>query len=329
MCGVWRASAAQKASPAAATMSGAKADDLMAKGRKKRDGFSFFGGGTTKFEDASEMFQQAGNFYKQAKMWKEAAEAYKEAADSQTRAGSQHEAATLLYSSASAYKQAGDAQQAADLLERVVAAYEDMGRFQMAAKHKKEQAEIYERYLPPPPFTDAADRLLGLTQPRRAPCIGSSSLAQRRGQPRKGHRGVREGGGHVHRREPEERRERVPGQGGAVPCAQRELFAGARASRSEEDGRLSRCTRALMRALHPGRAALFAGGGALPRRSSCTPSWAAARSTTRSRAGPLRSTSSRRACAISATRTLRARARHWTTLTRGTRRLAAPARPSF
>ena len=131
-------------------MSGAKADDLMAKGRKKRDGFSFFGGGTTKFEDASEMFQQAGNFYKQAKMWKEAAEAYKEAADSQTRAGSQHEAATLLYSSASAYKQAGDAQQAADLLERVVAAYEDMGRFQMAAKHKKEQAEIYERYLPPP-----------------------------------------------------------------------------------------------------------------------------------------------------------------------------------
>ena len=53
-----------------------KAVDLMAKGEKCLTKFSFFGGGSQKYEDAAECFQDAGKMFVLAKSFDEAGRAW-------------------------------------------------------------------------------------------------------------------------------------------------------------------------------------------------------------------------------------------------------------
>ncbi|KAH8045467.1 hypothetical protein JL720_16669 [Aureococcus anophagefferens] len=67
----------------------------MAKGEKALTKFSFFGGGTAKFEDAAECFNDAGKQFVMGKAYGEGASAYRRAADCHLKAKSEFDAAEL------------------------------------------------------------------------------------------------------------------------------------------------------------------------------------------------------------------------------------------
>ncbi|KAH8044893.1 hypothetical protein JL720_16918 [Aureococcus anophagefferens] len=71
-----------------------KAQELMAKGEKALTKFSFFGGGTAKFEDAAECFNDAGKQFVMGKAYGEGASAYRRAADCHLKAKSEFDAAS-------------------------------------------------------------------------------------------------------------------------------------------------------------------------------------------------------------------------------------------
>lgn len=111
----------------------------------------FFGalfGGSSKSEEACEMYVRAANMFKMAKKWTLAANAFCEAAQLHLKSGSRHDAATAYVDAGNCYKKV-DANEAISVLSKAVEIYTDMGRFTIAAKHHITIAEIYE--------TDAVD----------------------------------------------------------------------------------------------------------------------------------------------------------------------------
>jgi alpha-soluble NSF attachment protein len=124
--------------------SDAKAAEYMAQGQKALKKTSFFSfGGSQKFEDASDLFEKAGNQYKIAKKWQEAADAYVKCADCQMKLKESSRAAQF-------YQQAADALQkvnptdAIEYFRTAISMLCDAGRFSNAAKLQKQIAEIYE-----------------------------------------------------------------------------------------------------------------------------------------------------------------------------------------
>lgn len=114
--------------------------------RKLRSAQGFFGslfGGSTKVEDACELYHRAANAFKMAKKWTAAASAYCEAAELHIKSGSRHDAASAFIDAGNCYKKT-DPQEAVSCLMKAVELYTDMGRFTMAAKHLIAIAEIYE-----------------------------------------------------------------------------------------------------------------------------------------------------------------------------------------
>lgn len=114
--------------------------------RKLKSSQGFFGalfGGSSKMEDACELYQRAANAFKMAKKWNAAANAYCEAAQLHIKSGSRHDAATSFVDAGNCYKKT-DPQEAVSCLMKAVEVYTDMGRFTIAAKHLISIAEIYE-----------------------------------------------------------------------------------------------------------------------------------------------------------------------------------------
>lgn len=127
-----------------------KATELIAQAEKKMkstQGFlgSFFGG-STKVEEAAELYVRAANSFKMAKQWKAAGDAFCEAAALQQRMDSKHEAGSRFVDAGTCYKKA-DPNQAVNSITRGIEIYTDMGRFSIAAKHHITIAEIYETEL--------------------------------------------------------------------------------------------------------------------------------------------------------------------------------------
>jgi len=117
--------------------------------RKLKSSKSFFGsifGGSSKVEEAAELFIRAANSFKMAKKWPAAGECFCRSAKLQLELGSKHEAATHYVDAGGAYKKA-DPQEAVNCLSKAVEIYTDMGRFTIAAKHHVAIAEIYESEL--------------------------------------------------------------------------------------------------------------------------------------------------------------------------------------
>ncbi|XP_043975415.1 N-ethylmaleimide-sensitive factor attachment protein, alpha b isoform X1 [Gambusia affinis] len=149
---------------------------LMAEAEKKlKSSQSFFGalfGGSSKSEEACDMYVRAANMYKMAKNWcgkkadlsssfttvfmitvltpnhllSAAGNAFSKAAHLHLQMQSKHDAATNLIDAGNSFKKA-DPQEAINCLNRAIEIYTDMGRFTIAAKHHISIAEIYETEL--------------------------------------------------------------------------------------------------------------------------------------------------------------------------------------
>ncbi|XP_070761487.1 N-ethylmaleimide-sensitive factor attachment protein, alpha b isoform X1 [Enoplosus armatus] len=137
---------------------------LVAEAEKKmKSSQSFFGamfGGSSKMEEACDMYVRAANMYKMAKNWSvktvnsltcniffsAAGNAFSQAARLHLQMQSKHDAATNFIDAGNAFKKA-DPQEAINCLNRAIEIYTDMGRFTIAAKHHITIAEIYETEL--------------------------------------------------------------------------------------------------------------------------------------------------------------------------------------
>uniref|UniRef100_A0A4W3GT12 N-ethylmaleimide-sensitive factor attachment protein, alpha b n=1 Tax=Callorhinchus milii TaxID=7868 RepID=A0A4W3GT12_CALMI len=102
--------------------------------------------GSSKVEEACEMYCRAGNMFKMAKNWSAAGNAFCQAARLHLQLQSKHDAATNFVDAGNAFKKS-DPQEAINCLNRAIEIYTDMGRFTIAAKHHISIAEIYETEL--------------------------------------------------------------------------------------------------------------------------------------------------------------------------------------
>lgn len=123
----------------------AKAADYYAQAQKalKKTSFFSFGSGSQKFEDASDLFEKAGNQYKVARKWQEAADAYAKCAECQMKLKESSRAAQF-------YQNAGEAMSkvnphdSVEYFKTAIAMLCDAGRFSNAAKLQKQIAEVFE-----------------------------------------------------------------------------------------------------------------------------------------------------------------------------------------
>ncbi|KAG0556996.1 hypothetical protein M758_11G090800 [Ceratodon purpureus] len=120
----------------------AKGVEFEKKAEKKLNGWAFFG---SKYEDAADLFDKAGNAYKLAKAWDEAGNVYIKLASCHLKLDSKHEAAAAYVDAANAYKKKPSSQEAIQMLLLAIEMFEDIGRLSMAAKHYKDIADIYEK----------------------------------------------------------------------------------------------------------------------------------------------------------------------------------------
>uniref|UniRef100_A0A8C6Z3K3 Alpha-soluble NSF attachment protein-like n=1 Tax=Nothoprocta perdicaria TaxID=30464 RepID=A0A8C6Z3K3_NOTPE len=102
--------------------------------------------GSSRIEEACDMYARAANMFKMAKNWSAAGNAFCQAARLHLQLQSKHDAATSLVDAGNAFKKA-DPQEAVNCLGRAIEIYTDMGRFTIAAKHHISIAEIYETEL--------------------------------------------------------------------------------------------------------------------------------------------------------------------------------------
>lgn len=124
-----------------------EATALVAEAEKKmKSTSSFLGaifGGSSKLEEACELYVRAANMYKMAKNWCGAGNAFSQAARLHLQMQSKHDAASNFIDAGNAFKKA-DPLEAINCLTLAIEIYTDMGRFTIAAKHHISIAEIYE-----------------------------------------------------------------------------------------------------------------------------------------------------------------------------------------
>uniref|UniRef100_A0A672K3K5 Alpha-soluble NSF attachment protein n=1 Tax=Sinocyclocheilus grahami TaxID=75366 RepID=A0A672K3K5_SINGR len=102
--------------------------------------------GSSKMEDACDLYGRAANMFKMAKNWSASGNAFSQAALLYLQMQSKHDAATNFVDAGNAFKKS-DPQEAINCLNRAIEIYTDMGRFTIAAKHHVTIAEIYETEL--------------------------------------------------------------------------------------------------------------------------------------------------------------------------------------
>ncbi|XP_062919568.1 N-ethylmaleimide-sensitive factor attachment protein, alpha b isoform X2 [Mobula hypostoma] len=119
-----------------------EAVSLVAEAEKKvRSARSFMAtlfGGSSKLEEACEMYCRAANMFKMAKNWSAAGNAFCEAAKLHLHLQSKHDAATNFVDAGNAFKKA-DPQEAINCLNRAIEIYTDM-----AIAHYEQAADYYK-----------------------------------------------------------------------------------------------------------------------------------------------------------------------------------------
>ncbi|KAF8585554.1 vesicular-fusion protein SEC17 [Ramaria rubella] len=121
------------------------AEGLLAKAEKKfgsSGGWLGFGSGSSKFEEAGDLYQQAANQFKIDKQFKEAGQAFSKEAECREKANESNEAANAWWNAAKAYKQ-GYPELALEALANTVTFLTQAGRFRQAADREKEIAQIH------------------------------------------------------------------------------------------------------------------------------------------------------------------------------------------
>ncbi|KAF9975059.1 hypothetical protein BGZ73_001419 [Actinomortierella ambigua] len=123
-------------------MSEREAQELITKADKKLTSSSWFFGGN-KFEEAAELYTQAGNIYKLNKRWKESGDTFCKAAEAQVKNNERDEASQSFINASKSYKKCSP-EDAIASLGQAIQILTERGRFQSAAKYQSEIAEIYE-----------------------------------------------------------------------------------------------------------------------------------------------------------------------------------------
>ncbi|KAH9290395.1 hypothetical protein KI387_034512, partial [Taxus chinensis] len=118
----------------------AKGYELEKKADKKIQGWNIFG---SKYDDAADLYEKAGNVYKIGKSWDKAGSAYVKLAGCHLKLQSKHEGASAYVDAANCYKKTNTSE-AVNCLSVAVNLFMEIGRLSMAAKHYKEIGEIYE-----------------------------------------------------------------------------------------------------------------------------------------------------------------------------------------
>ncbi|KTG34359.1 hypothetical protein cypCar_00027868 [Cyprinus carpio] len=115
---------------------------LMAEAEKKvKSSQSFFGslfGGSSKMEDACDLYGRAANMFKMAKNWSASGNAFSQAALLHLQMQSKHDAATNFIDAGNAFKKS-DPQEAINCLNRAIEIYTDM-----AIAHFEQAADYYK-----------------------------------------------------------------------------------------------------------------------------------------------------------------------------------------
>lgn len=119
----------------------ARGEDFESKAEKKLGGWAIFG---SKYEDAADLFDKAGNCFKLAKSWDKAGAVYVKLANCHLKLDSKHEAANAYADAAHCYKKS-NIKEAVSCLEQAVNLFLDIGRLNMSARYYKEIAELYEQ----------------------------------------------------------------------------------------------------------------------------------------------------------------------------------------
>ena len=126
----------------------AKGDQLMQEGDAALKKFSLgalFGGGSEKYEDASDKYKRAANAYKASKKWAEAARAFKAAAECFKKLKDDTEIAQCYQEASRMLIKAGSPAEATALLEgEALPRMIDAGRLAQAAKLHEEVAKMFE-----------------------------------------------------------------------------------------------------------------------------------------------------------------------------------------
>ena len=102
-----------------------------------------FSGGSSKTDDAIELYQRAANQFKMAKKWGSAGNAFVEAAKLAITGENRHGAATNFLDAANCFKKV-DGNESVNCLSKACDIHTEMGKFSMAAKRHIEIAEIFE-----------------------------------------------------------------------------------------------------------------------------------------------------------------------------------------
>jgi alpha-soluble NSF attachment protein len=107
-----------------------------------RGGF-FGGGGTSRYEEAAELYTQAANAFRLQKLGKEAGQALEKAAACQMKTDERDDAANTLVEAYKSYRRT-DPADAARVLKQAIALFTGKGNFRRAAGYQFNLAELYE-----------------------------------------------------------------------------------------------------------------------------------------------------------------------------------------
>ncbi|TFK98740.1 vesicular-fusion protein SEC17 [Pterulicium gracile] len=124
-------------------MGKSEAQTLLEKADKKANSSGgWFSSSTTKYEEAGDMYQQAGNAFKIDKLFKEAGDAFAREAECREKCKEVNEAANAWWNASKAYKR-GYPDLAVQALSQTITALTRAGRFRQAADREKEIAQIH------------------------------------------------------------------------------------------------------------------------------------------------------------------------------------------
>jgi len=119
-----------------------RAQQMFEDAEKRLKKWLSFGG--NKWEEAAELFTNAGNKWKSIKNWRGAAQAFSRASDCHTKLDSKHDAATALVEAGQCYRKALALSDAVLCYTSANEMYIDMGRFTNAAKNEKELGDMFK-----------------------------------------------------------------------------------------------------------------------------------------------------------------------------------------
>ncbi|BEI84264.1 hypothetical protein CcaverHIS002_0408680 [Cutaneotrichosporon cavernicola] len=121
----------------------ARGDDFFAKAEKKASSSTgWFSSSSTKWEEAADLFQQAGNAYKVDGAWAQSGKAFEKEAGCRLKADEKNDAMNAFHNAAKSLKKV-DPAAAVNALHQTIKLVLDAGNFRQAADREKEIAQIY------------------------------------------------------------------------------------------------------------------------------------------------------------------------------------------